>query len=252
VLRRYPTISTKFLSPVLVEKANQILQWASEYIAQPHPELGRKGPICPFVRPAINRGEFFMSFHEGIDGSNLNEIKTIIRADVATFFHANPPDEAGRILRTLLIIFPDMTANQAFVLDEIQQQVKTELVRQGLMIGQFHPHCTEPAARNPRFHVSTAPTPLFAIRFMALHDILFLHEDEFWFREYYGRFAHKYEARTVSREYGFIELFEQAKQRFMPNKVDKTDPTKRCPFHGLFANRRLQTGPLLHTRPLQG
>jgi hypothetical protein len=60
------------------------------------------------------------------------------------------------------------------------------------MVGQFHPTCTEPAARNTTFMVNRAPVPLVAIRRMALHDVLFLHQWEDWFLEYSNRFGHRY------------------------------------------------------------
>nr|WP_258534356.1 hypothetical protein [Streptomyces sp. PT12] len=41
----------------------------------------------------------------------------------------------------------------------MQAELKPELVALGVMVGQFHEHCAEPAARNPAFPVSRSPIP---------------------------------------------------------------------------------------------
>jgi heptaprenyl diphosphate synthase len=64
------------------------------------------------------------------------------------------------------------------------------------MIGQFHPECAEPAARNPAFRVSRSPVPLVAIRFMAVHDILFLGEQANWFAQYHRRFGARHRRQS--------------------------------------------------------
>ncbi|GHC89744.1 hypothetical protein GCM10007079_35480 [Nocardiopsis terrae] len=112
----------------------------------------------------------------------------------------------------LVTVVHSMPAHHWPLLDEAQRRVKAEAVRRGLMIGQFHPHCPEPGVWNPSFTVSRSPRPLFAIRYMALHDILFLHADPELFAEYDRRFGDRYEGHSRTHlPSRFVELYEAAK-----------------------------------------
>src|SRR5690349_20599957 len=39
------------------------MQWAKEYLCRPHPQLGRKGPVCPFTQSSMDQGFFFLAIH---------------------------------------------------------------------------------------------------------------------------------------------------------------------------------------------
>lgn len=77
------------------------------------------------------------------------------------------------------------------------------------MLGQFHSRCEQGAARNPGFRVSRSPLPMLALRWMALHDVLFLHDDPHRFTTYEDRFGTVYRSgRTVDPL--FTRLYQQA------------------------------------------
>jgi hypothetical protein len=80
------------------------------------------------------------------------------------------------------------------------------------MLGQFHPRCPEPAARNPGFLVSRSPVPMFAISWMAFHDILFPHHKPAWFAQYAERFGRRYRSRP-NVEPLFLDLFHRAAEQ---------------------------------------
>lgn len=88
------------------------------------------------------------------------------------------------MLRAMVVALPDLRSEDTGLLDQAHARVKDAFVAQGLMIGQFHENCEVTAARNPRFAVSKAPLPLFAIRAIALHDVFFLSERPHWFQEH--------------------------------------------------------------------
>lgn len=58
--------------------------------------------------------------------------------------------------------------------DDIHHDLKTEFMRNGLMLGQFYKGCPQAGIYDSRFRpLGTVPWPCFAIRYMAAHDHLF-------------------------------------------------------------------------------
>lgn len=87
-------------------------------------------------------------------------------------------------LVSLIVTFPELGRAHWRLIDEGHRICKTAVVRNGLMLGQFHPLCDAPAAHNQTFAVNRAPIPLMVIRQMAPHDVLFLEEDPLWLECY--------------------------------------------------------------------
>jgi heptaprenyl diphosphate synthase len=191
-----------------------ILDWLRDYVAKPHPDIGRGGAVCPFALPALKDEAIEIRTRWlGIDPTQA-EITAVIRDAVDSYDdvqwrNSNP------MLRSLVIALPDLPDECLELLDAAHAAIKSYVVGRGLMIGQFHARCTEPAARNSSFMVSRSPVPLVAIRSMALHDILFLHEGREWFGEYATRFGHRYVAdRAVDP--AFAGAYARASENFGP------------------------------------
>lgn len=164
-----------------------VIGWLAEFITRPHPLLGRNGPVCPFVRPAADVGELEMCFHYDVDGTSPAELVSLVTGHLDMFVGDLPVRHKGVSLTSRIVVLPGLL--DATAVDECHRVVKDFAIARGLMIGQFHPTCAEPAARNAGFPVSRSPLPLFAIRAMAQHDVLFLHQRADWFAEYDRRFG---------------------------------------------------------------
>ncbi|MEZ0095767.1 DUF6875 domain-containing protein [Streptacidiphilus sp. EB129] len=197
---------------VTEQKRDTTTRWLEEYTAKPHEELGRKGAVCPFVEPSMKAGSLHMLARNGFAEADTEALVALVRDLVNTFRvtrwrHSNPT------LHTLLMVLPDLPESRWSLLDDVQAAVKAEMARDGLMLGQFHPNCAEPAARNARFAVSQSPVPLLALRHMALHDVLFLHNDREMFAEYRVRFGDRYE-RGAAVDPKFREVYDEAIAKF--------------------------------------
>lgn len=193
----------------LAETLATVDRWLRDYVTQPHPALGRNGPVCPFVAPALRADSIEARVRLIGPSPNVPLIVEIIRCALDEFdvipWRGNNPS-----LRSLLVLIPDMPADRLHFLDLAHATVKPEAVRRGMMLGQFHAECQERAARNPNFPVSRSPVPLVAFRPMALHDVLFLRNEREWFEEYRRRFGDRYGPRRTGVEPLFVKLFEQA------------------------------------------
>ncbi|MFY1623810.1 DUF6875 domain-containing protein [Micromonospora sp. WMMD723] len=188
--------------------------WLTDYIAAHHPDIGRLGPICPFVTPS--RKNKSMEFRVRLVGDSPTQdlLEEIARSsmreyELVSWQGRNP------MLRALVVILPDLRAEDTVLLDEAQRLVKDEFVAHGLMIGQFHDNCEVPAARNPDFAVSRAPVPLLAIRAIALHDIFFLSEHRHWFEKYREKFGKFYTPQFTEMDDPVrVEHYRRAERRY--------------------------------------
>jgi hypothetical protein len=220
-----PVAETPMLSVRTIDDAHTLLSWIRSYICQPHPQIGRKGAVCPFAEPAIDNNTLDMVFHYEVDGQSVAEVAAIMQGYIQIFLDRYALDRPDAILQTLLIVFPDIPVERSTVIDEVHQALKSAFVERGLMLGQFHMTCPEPAVRNPDFPVMVSPLPFFAIRHMAQHDVLFLNQRRDWFSEYDVRQGEPYLQGKVSHPL-LVQFYEEAKQRF----GDQQD-TSACPYH---------------------
>lgn len=204
------------LDLISIRDMEELLTWIKGFICLPHSQLGRSGSVCPFVLPSIEKNAFSVAFHYEIDGSDADKIKHIIAsyADMFLKLSLETNRESDRELLTFLVIFPNIPQERSSIIDAVHAEMKTYFVQKGLMLGQFHPNCVEPAIHNPSFHVNIAPFSLLAIRNMAFRDLQFLAEKEQWFAEYYLRFNSRYELNQVPKRGGLVELFNDARERF--------------------------------------
>ncbi|MGD9484768.1 tryptophan 2,3-dioxygenase family protein [Streptomyces sp. TRM70308] len=195
------------LETVAPQDLRNVRAWMNQYLMREHRELGRPGSVCPFVEPAL-RAEAVRWEKAEVDRWTLDGLRDVMVAQLDRFSSADRPTDKEGL--ACLVTVVDLPTGAMPLLDEAQRLAKPHAVRRGLMIGQFHPRCPEPAVWNPKFPVSRSPVPLFAIRHMAFHDILFLHADPVAFAEYDKRFGERY-ASTASRiPDAFAERYERA------------------------------------------
>lgn len=147
------------------------MRWLEQFVTQPHPDLGRPGAVCPRLAPAIRANTVWM---------------------VAVTVPGFTPDhayDAGRLLRhvfetvaagqdrtttALLGFFPRLPSEQAAeFIDGGWRLLRTEFVEQGLMLGEFHVGSTVGGVHNRALPVMRCPEPMYAIRVMTPHDLLF-------------------------------------------------------------------------------
>lgn len=191
--------------------------WFDWFLAQPHPLIGRKGHVCPFVDPARRAGTLrtemrTLAFDEGLDPEQRAGTMRAEVSELEARFAETDWGYRNQNLQALVFVFPALRPEDWPLLDEVQRDVKLELVGRGLMLGQFHPACEVPAARNHLFEVSRAPVPMLAVRNMAIHDVLFLDEDPRMFAAYRARFGARY-AHSRGIDPLFVEHYAAAVRR---------------------------------------
>jgi hypothetical protein len=172
------------------------LAWAQEFLAAPNPELGRKGPVCPYIRHSFDEQLLHVVCRDDEDCDSY-QLRSAVRKLKRRF--AELQDQAGRQsahLVSILIILPRIDRTSAESLNELHSLLKDEFVAEGLMIGQFHPDCDAAGLWNDHFRPLKAPIPLLAIREMVSSDLPFLVSDPHHAAIYLERFARGIPAHT--------------------------------------------------------
>jgi hypothetical protein len=168
----------------------QVVKWAREYLSQPHPALGRKGPVCPFVPKSMEKNLFFLTVCP-----ELNPGKDQVRQTVLTFRDVftslQPTNFPEAQFKTILILFPYIPRDRVTALiDETQAELSFEFTPRGLMVGEFHDGPpNKPGLWNPDFRPLDCPVPMLVIRHMVDTDILFLQREKDLVVNYLERFG---------------------------------------------------------------
>jgi hypothetical protein len=169
-----------------------VADWARDYLSNPHDELGRTGPVCPYVPTSLKKRLFYLTVQAG-GPQGLD--RAAVTAAVATyrdwFAELPPTDGQAAQFKTILILFPEVrTADAPEIIDATQAELKPSFVENGLMIGQFHPLPPgEGGLWNKDFRPLRCPVPLLAIRHMVPTDLPFLTRDRRLLDGYYRVFG---------------------------------------------------------------
>ncbi|NRQ30984.1 hypothetical protein HII36_03935 [Nonomuraea sp. NN258] len=171
------------------EPLRHIVTWARTYLTRPHPELGRKGPVCPYAQTSLDKGTFYLAVCRG--EPTVADLTGLLAGYRAWFQRLVSPEGVSPQFRTILVLVPDLPDDEAAaVIDAAQLELKTDYVRAGLMIGEFYPGPPPKAGLwNTDFRPLGSPVPLLAIRHMVASDFPFLKDDPEQTAAYLERFG---------------------------------------------------------------
>lgn len=173
-----------------IEPLRRIVAWAREFLCRSHPELGREGPVCPYVEASMRKHVFYLTVTRGRDYTPA-DVERIIMGLRDWFLELEPQQGPGRTFKTILCLFPDFEAGDLSpLIDGVQAKLKNEYVPLGVMVGEFHDRPPEKAGLwNPEFRPLAAPVPMLVVRHMVATDFAFLRDDRGLMRHYLDRFG---------------------------------------------------------------
>ena len=159
------------------EVLRTIVDWCEKFLGRPSHLVGRTGNVCPFVPEAMMRGalKFAVVPLKGRGPSAIAEIERVVPLFRQRFLAEEKAQKKINIFGSWVMLFPDVATDDAVdVIDAPQRRMKPDFVKEGLMLGEFHPTSHSPGIRNPSFRPLRSPIPLLVIRHMVESDIEFL------------------------------------------------------------------------------
>jgi hypothetical protein len=186
------------------EPLRAVVAWAREYLCRPHPDLGRSGNVCPFAQPSIDRGMLYLTVESGAE-PDLEIVADRLRHYREWFEEMSKTAGNARIFGAILMLLPDLPTEQApAVIDRLQNELKSEFVEHGMMIGEFHDGPPEKAGLwNLDFRPLHSPVPMLAMRHMVPTDYLFLQSEPEHIEVYLRLFGDQVPSHLRERVFGF-------------------------------------------------
>jgi peroxiredoxin len=175
-----------------------------EFLAKPHPLLGRAGPTCPFVPKALKLSSLRIAVIRSGPMPLDAEMRALVRGFIPIFENLPPRDGPTAVYKALLLLFPDVPLSHANrVIDGTQAALKEEFVARGLMLGEFHLANNASGLHNSRFFPLRTVSPTLAIRHMVPQDLVFLTGEQYppqrriaFLRSYVAKMANKKGAKA--------------------------------------------------------
>lgn len=169
-----------------LEVLGTMLCYVREFLAKPHPDVGRGGPVCPFIPKALKLDALYLRVCRV---RALADIRHAALSAKAQFAALAPAAGNLRFFRAVILVFPDVPVQVAHeLIDATQHELKDVFVQVGLMLGEFHLLNNAAGLRNDRFYPLRAPYPCLAMRHMVPSDLPFLKEKKEWTKAYLNQF----------------------------------------------------------------
>jgi hypothetical protein len=172
-----------------------LTDWINTFVARPHKDLGRTGPVCPFVPGSLERKALWLA-PEHIANRSVADLVQLVNDYKALLLQAQPHGSDDAIYKAILVVFTDAAADRA---NDDLNDVRLQDLNQpayaddGIVLGKFHERNDGSAVRNPDFHPFRAPVPFLLMRLAVTGDWVFFLDDEDWFKTW----AHRWRESAV-------------------------------------------------------
>jgi hypothetical protein len=167
-----------------------VADWIKTFVARPHKDLGRAGPVCPFVPGAWERKTLWLAPEEIADRS-VQDVVQLINEYKKLFLHAQPIDGDDANYKAIVVVFTDLSADRAkdFFYDVLQHLGVPSYVEDGLVLGGFYASNEGSAIYNPSLRPFTAPVPFLLVRHAVISDWKFFLDNEDWLNLWARRYG---------------------------------------------------------------
>ena len=160
-------------------------------MARPNKDLGRAGPVCPFVPGACERKTLWLA-PEQIANRSVPDVVELMNGYRRLLLRAQPIEGDDANYKAIVVVFTDLSADRARdYLDDVQIQNLKRLsyVEDGVVLGEFHERNEGSAIRNPSFQPFKSPVPFLLMRHAVVSDWMFFLDNEDWLSSWARRFG---------------------------------------------------------------
>jgi hypothetical protein len=167
-----------------------VADWIKTFVARPHKDLGRAGPVCPFVAGALERKALWLAPEQIADRKVLDVVQ-LINGYKRLFLDAQPIDGDDADYKSIVIVFTDLSPDRAkdFFDDLLQHLGVPSYVDDGLVLGGFYESNEGTAIYNSSFRPFTAPVPFLLMRHAVISDWKFFLDSEDWLNLWARRYG---------------------------------------------------------------
>jgi hypothetical protein len=173
-----------------LEALQTVADWIKSFIIRPNEDLGRAGPICPFVPVSLERRTLWLA-PEHVGGRSVADVVDLVNRYQKRFLGAHPTDGDDAIYKAIVVVFTDLSPDQAkaFLDDVLRDLAVPSYVDGGFVMGGFYEGNGAGAIYNPSFRPFTSPVPFLLIRQAVISDWKFFLDIEDWLNLWARRYG---------------------------------------------------------------
>ena len=177
-----------------------VADWIKTFVVRPHKDLGRGGPVCPFVPGALERKTLWLA-PEQIADRSLPDVVQLINGYKSLFLGTQPTEGDDANYKVIVVVFTDLSADRAQgVFDDVLQHLAVpSYVEDGILYGPFYEGNKGTAIYNSSFRPFQSPVPFLFVRHGVVSDWKFFLDNE----EMLNLWAHRFPesgAHTLAEE----------------------------------------------------
>jgi hypothetical protein len=167
-----------------------VADWIKTFVARPHQDLSRAGPVCPFVPGSLQRETLWLAPVQ-IGDRSVPDALDLIGGYQRLFLDARPADGDDAIYKSFVVVFTDLPADRAKgLLDDLLEQLAVpSYVEDGFVMGAFYEGNEGTAIYNPSFRPFTSPVPCLLVRQAVIGDWKFFLDNDDWLRLWARRYG---------------------------------------------------------------
>ena len=177
-----------------LDALHAVADWIKTFVVRPHKDLGRAGPVCPFVPESLERKTLWLA-PEQIADLEVPAVVELINGYQRLFLDAQPTDGDDANYKVIVVVFTDLSADRAQgVFDDVLQHLAVpSYVEDGIVFGPFYEGHEGTAIYNSSFRPFRSPVPFLFVRHGVISDWKFFLDND----DQLNRWAHRYGESAV-------------------------------------------------------
>jgi len=180
---------TRDLAEGALDALRAVADWITTFVARPHKDLGRAGPVCPFVPGSLERNTLWLA-PEQVGERNVPDVVELLKGYQRLFKNAQPTDSDEAIYKSIVVVFTDLAEERAsdFFDDVLEHLAVPSYAKDGFVMGGFHERNVGTAIYNASFRPFTSPVPFLLMRQTVVGDWKFYLDNEDWLNMWARRY----------------------------------------------------------------
>lgn len=167
-----------------------VADWIKSFIVRPHKNLGRAGPVCPFVPESLDRKTLWLA-PAHIAERGVSEVVELMSGYKKLLLDTQPIDGDDLAYKVVVVVFTDLPAARAQrVFDDVLQQLAVpSYAEDGILFGPFYEGNEGTALYNASFRPFQSPVPFLFVRHGVVSDWKFFLDDDAWLKPWAQRYG---------------------------------------------------------------
>jgi hypothetical protein len=173
-----------------LDALHAVADWIKTFVVRPHKDLGRAGPVCPFVPGALERKALWLA-PERIADLDVPAVVELMNGYKSLFLDAQPTDGDDANYKVIVVVFTDLPADRAQGLfdDVLKHLAVPSYVEDGILFGPFYEGNEGTAIYNSGFRPFQSPVPFLFVRHGVISDWKFFLDNDDWLNLWATRYG---------------------------------------------------------------